>query len=329
MPRGVFTPEVDDVVRLRRSRPDWYSSKVRLENSDHSPRRSAPDLAPDSVEAAADLKLYLDGEAIYGDDFGPSQIADWFEAEKEGYADLGSKDRGSYKYGYHALNRIHGYRALPKDSRFRHALGFGSAYGDELLPIIERTERVTIVDPSDHFAGSQLAGRPVEWVKPHPTGTLPFSDRAFDLITCFGVLHHVPNVSHVLNEFYRVLIPGGLVLVEEPIVSMGDWRRPRPGLTTHERGLPLGPLRDSIARSGLTTRALHLTGFGPLVWLVRKLGWRTAYNSELFTWGDWLLAESARRNYSYHSYRNTIRERLRPTSMFAILERPRSGDASP
>lgn len=292
------------------------------------PRISTGDAASIDHKASAlpevpqpDLTFYFEGRAIYGDDFTPEQIEAWFDGEREGYANLGAKDRDKYVYGYHALNRVHGYRSLPKSRRFNHVLGFGSAYGDELLPVLDRVDRVTIVDPSDSFVGgSELGGKPAAWVKPDPSGTLPFADSTFDLITCFGVLHHIPNVSKALAEFRRVLTPDGILLIREPITSMGDWRRPRPGLTANERGLPLAPLHQAIANAGLRERSFRLTGFGPLTWLLRKVG-RNAYNSVTLTSIDWILAASAKWNYRYHSFRNTFAEKSRPTAMFAVLQR--------
>ena len=53
----------------------------------------------------------------------------WFAEEAEGYADLGAKDRATYRYTYHALNWYHGFRHLPP-REFHAVLGLGSAYGD-------------------------------------------------------------------------------------------------------------------------------------------------------------------------------------------------------
>jgi ubiquinone/menaquinone biosynthesis C-methylase UbiE len=108
-----------------------------------------------------------------------------------------------------------------------HVLGFGSAYGDELIPNIQRAQAVTIVDPSGAFSSDTIHGVRASYVKPTPTGALPFSEEEFDLITCFGVLHHIPNVTTVVTELVRTLQPGGHILIREPIVSMGDWRKPR------------------------------------------------------------------------------------------------------
>ena len=79
-----------------------------------------PPLADDRI-----VEVCLRGEQLYGDDFTPEQIARWYVDEQEGYANLGAKDEKSYRYYYHATNRLLGYRHLP-DRRFAHALGIGS-----------------------------------------------------------------------------------------------------------------------------------------------------------------------------------------------------------
>jgi len=47
---------------------------------------------------------------------------------------------------------------------------------------------------------------------------IPFEDNSFDSIICNAVLEHVPNPQRVVDEFIRVLKPGGLVYVEVPFL---------------------------------------------------------------------------------------------------------------
>jgi ubiquinone/menaquinone biosynthesis C-methylase UbiE len=42
--------------------------------------------------------------------------------------------------------------------------------------------------------------------------SLPFADESFDLVFSHGVIHHVPRTEAAIDEFHRVLRPGGTML---------------------------------------------------------------------------------------------------------------------
>lgn len=266
----------------------------------------------------AGMEVYFSGKKLYGNDFSPDQIDAWFADEAEGYFNLTQSGDGEYAYGYHALNKRHGYSCLPK-RRFGHVLGVGSAYGNELEPILEWVDRISILEPSDGFKNTALSGVPVSYVKPVASGDIPFDSASLDLITCLGVLHHIPNVSKLVNEFYRVLRPGGYALVREPIISMGDWRKPRTGLTKRERGIPLPALRDFVKQAGfkvlrerkcvfsLTSRLKHVVS-GPV------------FNSLAVVALDALLSSLPIWPGVYHA-RNAV-QKLRPTAAYYVLQKP-------
>ena len=174
---------------------------------------------------------------MYGDDFTFDEIRQWYEDEKEGYAELVKNYPKSYHYGYHKVNQLFGYRFLPK-RKYKNVLGIGSAYGDEFSPISAMTENVYILEPSDNLKSSKIGETSVVYKKPNINGSIDFPDNYFDLIVCLGTLHHIPNVTYVLSELYRCLNRGGYVLLREPINSMGNWRQKRAGLTKRERGIP-------------------------------------------------------------------------------------------
>ncbi len=54
--------------------------------------------------------------------------------------------------------------------------------------------------------------------------SLPFKPETFDLITCIDVLYHkdISSDRKVLKEFYRVLKPGGVLILKNPAY---DWLR--------------------------------------------------------------------------------------------------------
>jgi SAM-dependent methyltransferase len=50
---------------------------------------------------------------------------------------------------------------------------------------------------------------------------LPFEDSNFDAITCIDAINHLPDRPRVLEEWRRVLKPGGRLLFTDPIVLTG------------------------------------------------------------------------------------------------------------
>jgi SAM-dependent methyltransferase len=183
------------------------------------------------------MNEYFTGEKLYGDDFTFLEIKDWFEKEKEGYFELGFNDKIAYEYNYNMINKIHGFDKISLN-HFNNVLGFGSAFGHEFKPIIDKIANLKIIEPSNNLISSRIGNLIPVYFKPEINGKLPFEDNSFDLITCFGTLHHIPNVSFVISELVRVLKMDGHLLIREPIISMGDWRKNRRGLTANERGIP-------------------------------------------------------------------------------------------
>jgi 2-polyprenyl-3-methyl-5-hydroxy-6-metoxy-1,4-benzoquinol methylase len=256
-----------------------------------------------------EFNKYFSGETLYGDDLTPDEILDWFSDEAEGYAGLGAADTQRYAYGYHQFNYIHAFRYIKK-RHFDNALGIGSAYGDEFKPISKQISHITILDPSDAFADvNEISGVPCTYKKPAASGDIPFRDGHFELITCLGVLHHIPNVSHVLSECARCLDKGGIMLLREPINSMGDWRFPRSGLTKRERGIPVHLMDQIIEKASFTTLLKAVCNFPLLPIITEKVGVDT-YNSSLLTRLDQLLSNMFSWNITYH--RTSVFKKLAP-----------------
>jgi len=269
------------------------------------------------MSADTDMTTYLSGEKLYGDDFSIAQLKKWYEEEAEGYSSLVKETRRHYSYVYHELNKMHGFRheKLPRNCE---ALGIGSAYCEEFLPILSNLAHITALDPSEQFSISKLHDVPVSHVRPSIEGKMPFVDNQFDIITCFGVLHHIANVSFVLEECHRVLKPGGVMFCREPIVSMGDWRNPRRGATKNERGIPFGLFTEMVKRSGFEISRKTLFDFAPLGRLLSVVG-LTTFALKTSTILDYLLSWLFAFNKKYH--RVGTLEKFGPASLYLVLHK--------
>lgn len=265
------------------------------------------------------MDAYFSGEKLWGDDFTIAEIKQWFDDEKEGYADLGASDSEVYDYGYHHLNQKHGFRFLEKYPRFDSVLGIGAAYGHEFLPILPKIQRLTILEPSEQLVSNTLQGLKPEYVSPDISGEMPFPDANFDLVTSFGTLHHVPNVSFVMSEIHRCLKPGGLFLFREPIISMGDWSKKRPGLTSRERGIPIGIFRKIIKDLdfGVVNEGLCMAATPFLERTIGKRLPRPLKTYPSYIEMDAALAKMLAWNIHYHA--KSALERIAPTNVFYVL----------
>jgi SAM-dependent methyltransferase len=262
------------------------------------------------------IDAYFSGQKLYGEDLSDADTAQWFADELEGYYEL-SKAYTKYEYSYHALNVEHGFRHLPS-CRYARVLGIGSAHGDEFECILDRCGEITILEPSEGLTEPAF-----NYVRPDISGIMPFEDNWFDLITCFSVLHHVPKVSTYLREIARVLSPTGYALISEPIVSMGDWRTLRPGLTKHERGIPLSIFRSMLINNGLSTYREHLTSFA-LTSRWRYILMTPPYNNNWVVKLDSLLCSLPIWSKAYHP--RWWGQKLRATGVFFIVRKATASD---
>ena len=261
---------------------------------------------------------FFSGKKLFGDDFNEEQILQWYRDEEEGYANLGSNNKEKYSYQYTAMNELYGFKYIDKNRTFTNALGFGSAYGHEFLPIVEQIDRLTIVEPSEQLRSKNLGNLEPVYVKPNVLGNLDFEDNFFDLIICSGVLHHIPNVTFVLSELQRVLSPNGILIVREPIVSMGDWSKPRKGLTKNERGIPLNYFNSFIKINKLKIVSKQFCD-SSFAYRMFQIVFPKSYDSFLIQQIDKFFSFIFSWNYKYH--RRNIFDKIAPASIYIVLSK--------
>jgi glycosyltransferase involved in cell wall biosynthesis/ubiquinone/menaquinone biosynthesis C-methylase UbiE len=140
-----------------------------------------------------------------------------------------------------------------------NVLEVGGGLGTDLAQFAKHGAMVTDVDLSqghlqlaqENFRLRGLVGRFVH----HDAEALPFDDGTFDLVYSNGVLHHTPNTARAVAEIFRVLKPGGRVIVMVYAEnSLQYWRN----LVWHY-GLKSGDLaRQSMA--DIMSRTVERTG---------------------------------------------------------------------
>lgn len=253
---------------------------------------------------------------LYGDNFDLPEIEKWYSEEENGYSNLGYIDSETAFYPYHLSNEMFGWSRI--QSGLGDALSLGGAFAAEYELVARNVASLTVIEPGKKFWRGEAYGLKLNYVMPSVDGSIAFPDKSFDTITVFGVLHHIPNVSYVFSELARVLKDGGALLVREPIISMGDWSNPRPGLTKNERGIPLEMLVRIGTGNNLKVISKVVTGFPPAqkacsvlhldFWESRLLLRLDAILCKLFLW-----------NYKYH--RKTILDRFSPSNAFLVFRK--------
>jgi ubiquinone/menaquinone biosynthesis C-methylase UbiE len=96
-------------------------------------------------------------------------------------------------------------------------IGCGSGYGAVLLSSLQPRSYVGIdLMPEQIELARRTSLADVAFQTMDATDLSAFGDWSKDLVVIFGMLHHVPRWSRVIQECRRVLRPGGEIFVEEP-----------------------------------------------------------------------------------------------------------------
>lgn len=125
-------------------------------------------------------------------------------------------------------------KTLPKT----RVLDVGTGTGRHALQLARHGAHVTAIDQSPEMLAlaeqaAQREGLQLELRLGAIEAGLPFSSNQFDLLTCALMLCHVPDLGQAVRECFRVLQPGGYLLITDfhPAVLDLGWRSScfRPG----------------------------------------------------------------------------------------------------
>lgn len=119
---------------------------------------------------------------------------------------------------------------LPEDG---HVVDFGCGPGDLFTSLRTRHPRVRLtgveIQPAMLVAARELAAQlSATIVEADLTQPLPLADASADVAAAVMVLHEMPNPLHALGEMWRVLRPGGALLlydwVRQPLQTYQSMR---------------------------------------------------------------------------------------------------------
>ena len=93
-------------------------------------------------------------------------------------------------------------------------LDAGGGTGRVASAIRDLVDEVIVADVSL----GMLKEAPLSTLRPVCTGSesLPFADNSFERVIMVDALHHVIDHAHTAREMFRVLKPGGVLVIEEP-----------------------------------------------------------------------------------------------------------------
>lgn len=110
----------------------------------------------------------------------------------------------------------------------KRILDIGCGPGTLAKRLTEDGASVTGVDPGEAALGKAREAVPAARFEAASAEALPFPDAHFDGAVIFNALHHVPDPAAALREAARILVPGGTLVVVEPLAegSFFDALRP-------------------------------------------------------------------------------------------------------
>ncbi len=141
----------------------------------------------------------------------------------------------------------------------------GCAWGYATASLAARAKEVFGCDPSPELIARARKEHPEIPFENCPLEKTPYANESFDVVTVSDVLEHVTDDRVALNELYRVMKPGGVLIITTPHKGMFSFmdtenyawylRTKLPGLYRWMFRMKHG--RDPVAKVGYTSLHRH------------------------------------------------------------------------
>jgi SAM-dependent methyltransferase/GT2 family glycosyltransferase len=129
---------------------------------------------------------------------------------------------GPYTQGLFYREKMRAIHRVAPDAPVVKILEVGGGRSG-LTSLLYPNAQVINIDLNAEYASAPCNQRPTVRFVCGDATDLPFEDESFDAVTMFDLLEHVPDDRQAIREAFRVLRPGGFLLVSTP---NEDWRFP-------------------------------------------------------------------------------------------------------
>lgn len=258
---------------------------------------------------------------LLGNDFNPSEIKKWYDDEEEFHNQFsgGRNDADEYWPVYEVFNKKYAINKYVNFTEETKILSFGCAEGSDTAKLYrEFNFKLYGLEASDELIKAFKKGFPkAEIVKADITGKINYLSDFFDYIFCFGVLHHVPNVSFILKEFHRILNKNGIAVIREPVCWMyyGDVRPQE--LSPNERGIPVEFFRNEFENLNFEILNIKKSYYKPLMYLLRKSDFLSKFPNIIYSIDNIMCKIPDSANY----YPNGIIDKFAASSAYYIVRK--------